>query len=70
MLEAPGGSTITSAPIPAWRDRESFKRPIEKPTIKSISATSSAMAAMLMIDRTGRLARLATIILFIMESGS
>ena len=30
MFEEPGGITITSAPIPAWRERESFSMPSAK----------------------------------------
>src|SRR5882762_1898856 len=65
-LDEPGGSTITSAPMPCCRVRESFSIPNEKPTISRISVTSSAIATMLISDRSGRCARLATIILCIM----
>src|SRR5438445_6656624 len=70
IWEEPGGNTITAAPIPAWRDRESFSNPIEKPTMSRMSVTSSAIATMLMAERRGRCARLETIILFIMKSSS
>src|SRR5579864_3229443 len=56
---------MTSAPIPACRCFESFSIPSEKPTITRMSVTSSAMAMMLISDRTGRCTRLATIIRFI-----
>src|SRR5919198_573102 len=42
----PGGMTTTSAPKPAWRWRESFRMPRERPTISRIRVTSSAMAIM------------------------
>src|SRR5437762_4943725 len=67
ILEEEGGNTIASAPIPAWRDRESFNIPTDRPTINRISVTSRPIAAILITDRTGRCARLETIILFIMR---
>src|SRR5215469_4404996 len=70
ILEELGGNTITSAPIPACRERESFSMPTERPTISRMSVTSRAMARMLMAERTGRCARLDTIILFIMSGTS
>src|SRR5919108_2481023 len=64
----PGGMTTTSAPKPAWRWRESFRMPRERPTISRIRVTSSAMAIMLITERTGRCTRLATIMRFIMSA--
>src|ERR1700691_2167116 len=68
MKDDPGGSTITSAPIPAARDCWSCSMPMHKPTISRISVTSSATATMLIIDRTGRCTRFPTIIRFIMPA--
>src|SRR6266852_3085197 len=51
IFEEPGGSTITSAPIPAWRERWSFNIPTENPTISRIRVTSRAMATTLMPER-------------------
>src|SRR5580704_18832067 len=70
MNDDPGGITITSAPIPAWRARVSLSMPIERPTISRISVTSSAIATTLISDRIGRCTRFATIILFIMKGRS
>src|SRR5262245_21161972 len=66
IADDPGGATTTSAPMPACRWRESLSMPMERPTISKMRVTSKAMAMMLIRDRMGRCARLATIILFIM----
>jgi len=68
MNDEPGGITITSAPMPCCRARESFSMPRDNPTISRISVTSNPIATMLISDRSGRYTRLATIILFIIMS--
>ena len=60
----PGGRTMMSAPVPFCRALLSSRMPSASPTISRIKVTSTATAVMLMIDRSGRLVRLATIILF------
>ena len=67
MNEDPGGSTITSAPMPPARVRVSCIIPKQRPTISSISVTSSATATMLIIERTGRCTRFPRIMRFIMS---
>ncbi len=61
----PGGCTIRSAPMPTVRFLASFSIPSDRPTITRISVTSTAIATMLINDRTGRCNRFAKIILFI-----
>src|SRR6185369_1791797 len=65
IKDEPGGETITSAPMPFWRSAESFMIPTDKPTIKRIRVTSTAIATMLMTERNGRCTRLEMTILFI-----
>ena len=67
IAEEPGGSTMTSAPMPACRCRESLSIPSDSPTISRMRVTSKAMATILITDRIGRCTRFATIILFIMD---
>src|SRR4029077_11530190 len=67
MNEDPGGSTSTSAPIPAARVRVSCSIPRESPTISRISVTSSATATTLMSERSGRCTRFPTTMRFIMS---
>src|SRR5579871_987275 len=67
MNDEPGGITMTSAPMPACLCLESLSNPRQSPTISRIKVTSSAMATTLIRERTGRCARLATIILFIID---
>src|SRR5258708_4006107 len=70
MNDEPGGFTMMSAPMPAWRVLLSLRIPVERPTISRIRVTSTATATMLMADRSGRYTRLATIILFISTASS
>src|SRR5882762_2190413 len=67
MNDDPGGSTSTSAPIPAARARVSCSIPSERPTISRISVTSSATATTLISERSGRCTKFPTIMRFIMS---
>src|SRR6202041_3518760 len=67
MSEDPGGSTSTSAPMPAVRVRVSCNIPRERPTISRIIVTSRAIATTLISERNGRCTRFPTIMRFIMS---
>ncbi len=67
MNEDPGGSTSTSAPMPAVRVRLSCSIPSERPTISRISVTSSATATTLISERSGRCTKFPTIMRFIIR---
>src|SRR5258708_5164980 len=70
MNDEPGGFTIMSAPMPAWRGLLSFRIPGERPRFSRTGVPATATATMLMADRSGRYTRLATIILFIRTESS
>src|SRR5215472_5123178 len=55
---------MMSAPIPTCRFLASLSMPMERPTIRRMSVTSTATATTLIMVRKGRCTRLAKIILF------